>query len=161
MLLLCFCLQTFHVQHQHAQNLLQQVTSEVCLWLCCTACLGVFLSSPTLSLVTNSKMCVCVSEYECVLWENSKKCRNVKMELSPAKKLTATGSCMVQDQARQQWWSIQSALQPDRWCNSGTSNMCKHIWLSPSTTVGLRRSKGVCVRVRVYVRACVYVSVSV
>ena len=27
---------------------------------------------------------------------------------------TATGSCVVQDQAPQQWWSIRSALQPDR-----------------------------------------------
>ena len=27
----------------------------------------------------------------------------------------------MQDQASQQWWSIRSALQPDRWYNSGTS----------------------------------------
>ena len=56
-----------------------------------------------------------------------KKNINIKMELSLAKKLTATGSCMVQDQVRQQWWLIRSVLQPDRWCNFGASNMCKHI----------------------------------
>ena len=35
---------------------------------------------------------------------------------------TATGSCVVQDQAPQQWWSIRSALQPDWWCNSSTKH---------------------------------------
>ena len=35
----------------------------------------------------------------------------------------ATESCLVQDQAPQQSWSIRSALQPDRWCNSGPSTM--------------------------------------
>ena len=39
---------------------------------------------------------------------------------------TANGSCVVQDQALQQWWSIRSALQPERWCNSGTSTMLVH-----------------------------------
>ena len=38
-----------------------------------------------------------------------------------------TGGCVVQDQAPQQWWSIRSALQPDRWCNSRTNNMCMRI----------------------------------
>ena len=63
-------------------------------------------------------VCACVRACVCVCMVKKKyikkwNCRWPK---------TATGSCVVQDQAPQQW-SIRSALQPDRWCNSGTSNM--------------------------------------
>ena len=54
-------------------------------------------------------MCVCV----CVCVKKKKKKK--KKELSLAKNSHCTGSCVVQDQALQQWWSIRSALQPDRW----------------------------------------------
>ena len=57
-----------------------------------------------------SVLCVCGGKYNYKKWN----CRWPK---------TAIGSCVVLDQAPQQWWSIRSALQPDRWCNSGTSNM--------------------------------------
>ena len=77
----------------------------------------VFLLLLYLWVATNSQMCM--SEYECVVGGKKKyikkwNCRWPK---------TATGSCVVQDQAPQQWWSFRSALQPDWWCNSGTSNM--------------------------------------
>ena len=58
---------------------------------------------------------------------------------------------------------VRACLQPDRWCNSGTSNMRMRIRLSSSTTMGLQSSKGMCTRARVRacVRACVFVCVCV
>ena len=57
---------------------------------------------------------------------------------------TATGSCVVQNQAPQQWWSIRSALQPDRWCNSGTSTMLAHSRAIIAYGDGRSKVQGVC-----------------
>ena len=57
--------------------------------------------------------CICVCVCVCVC-KRKWNCRWPK---------PATGGCVVQDQTPQQWWSIRSALQPDRLCNSGKSNM--------------------------------------
>ena len=76
------------------------------------------LSSPSLSLGGYQQpKCVCLSMHGGQKKKKKRNCRWPK---------TATGSCVVQDQAPQQWWSIRSALQPDRWCNSGTSTMLAH-----------------------------------
>ena len=71
------------------------------------------------------------------------KYKNGKKELSLAK--TATGSCVVQDQAPQQWWLIRSALQPDRRCNSGTSTMLAHSQAIIADGDGRSKVQGLCV----------------
>ena len=93
-----------------------------------------------------------MSEY--AWWKKKEK---KKEELSLAK--TATGSCVVEDQAPQQWWSIRSALQPDRWCNSGMCTMLAHSRAVIAYGEGRSKVQGVraCVRVCVCVRACVCV----
>ena len=55
-------------------------------------------------------VCVCVCACTCV-WVGVKK---VYKKLNYHWPTTATESCVVQHQAPQQWWSIRSALQPDR-----------------------------------------------
>ena len=67
---------------------------------------------------------------------------------------TATGSCVVQDQAPQQWLSVRSALQPGRWCNSGTSTMLAHSRAIIAYGDGCSKFQDVCVR------ACVCGSLS-
>ena len=79
-----------------------------------------FFSFSISSWLPTAKMCM--SEYA---WWPKKKKKKKKKGIVTGQK-TATGSCVVQDQAIQQWWSIRSALQPDRWCNSGTSTMLAH-----------------------------------
>ena len=73
------------------------------------------LSSPLLSLGGYQQ-----PKYGCLSMRGGKKERNCGWPK------TATGSCVVQDQAPQQQWSIRSAWQPDRLCNSGTSTMLVH-----------------------------------
>ena len=85
----------------------------VCVCLCLFVCLYVWMC-----------ICVCVCVWcngLCNRFPKKKKKKKKKKELSLAKK-TATGSCVVQDQALQQWWSIRSALQRDWWCNSSTKH---------------------------------------
>ena len=88
---------------------------------------------------------MCISEY--AWWTKKKKKRNCHWPK------TATGSCVVQDQALQQWWSIRSALQHYRWCNSGTSTMLVHSRAIIAYGDGRPRSKvqGVCACVCVHV----------
>ena len=104
----CVCMVQWFVQSISNRNIAGSIPAEYS---------HIRLSSPSLSpVVTNSQMCM--SEYECVV---EKKYNYKKMDCRWPK--TASGRCVVQDQAPQQWWSIRSALQPDRWCSSGKSNM--------------------------------------
>ena len=77
--------------------------------------------------------CVCTST---VLW---KKWKN--RELSPARN-SHWELCSV-DQA-QRWWSIRSALQSVRWCNSGTSTTLVHSWAILAYHDGRSKVLGVC-----------------
>ena len=62
----------------------------------------------------------------------------------------------MQDQAPQQWWSIRSDLQPDRWCNSGTSTMLAHSRAIIAYGDGRSKVQGVCVCVCVCVCMCAH-----
>ena len=94
--------------------------------------------------VTNSQMCL--FEYDGLVGK--------KLNFRWPK--TATGSCVVQDQAPQQCWSIRSALQPDWWCNSGTSTMLAHCRAIIVYDDGCSKFQRVCVCVCVYVCECGY-----
>ena len=89
-------------------------------------------------------LCMCLCEYP---WWKNKKIRNCRLPK------TATGSCVVQDQAPQQWWSIRSVLQNDRWCNSGTSTMLAHC----RAILAFQGPRCACVRACVRVCVCVCV----
>ena len=80
--------------------------------------------------------CVCLSMR--TLWV-----KNVYRKWNCRWPKTATGSCVVQDQAPQQWWSVRSALQPDR--------------LYDYHRLRQRVSKGPKVCVCVYVCVCMHV----
>ena len=103
----CVCMVQWFVQSISNRNIVGLIPTE---------CSYTRLSSPFLSLDSyNSQMCM--SEYECVMG------KKVYEKWNCCWPKIATGSCVVQDQAPQQCWSIWSALHPDRWCNYGTSNV--------------------------------------
>ena len=147
------------------------VCVSVCLCLCAVVCAVdiqskhcgfdprrvrfTLLSSPSLPLGGYQQpKCVCLSMHGGQKKEKKRKKRNCRWPK------TATGSCVVQDQAPQQWWSIRSALQPDRWCNSGTSTMLAHS--RAIIAYGVPRSKiCVCMCMSVYMCVCVCVCVCV
>ena len=124
---MCGCMVQWFVQSISSRNIAGSIPAEYGFTR---------LSYLSLSLGGCQQPKMCMSEYA---WWTKKKKKKKKTNCRWLK--TATGSCVVQDQALQQWWSIRSALQPDRWCNSGMSTMLAHSRLIVAYGDGRPKSK--------------------